>query len=231
MRLQRHHVVLTILAAAVIAGNWTVYRDYSQPNWEILPEMVHSEAYETYSENPVFSDGKTVQSPVPGTIPRGQMPLGFGPGEKEAERAGRELVSPLRMEFALPAVGLVGQGTSGAFAILASSAVRDTDRIQKRSRQISQRGAVIFKRFCAVCHGVGGQGDGPVTRRGVPPPPSLLQEKSVNMPDGRMFHVLTFGQGNMAPYAYQLSPSERWYVIYYVRSLQNRARRVSGGGK
>jgi len=85
-----------------------------------------------------------------------------------------------------------------------------------------QRGAAVFQSFCVVCHGPGGLGDGPVTRRGVPPPPSLLAENAMSLSDGRMFHILTYGQNNMASYASQVSRDDRWRVILYVRSLQGR---------
>jgi hypothetical protein len=40
------------------------------------------------------------------------------------------------------------------------------------------------------------------------------------MADGEMFHILTYGQGNMASYASQLTREERWKVIVHVRRLQ-----------
>lgn len=83
-----------------------------------------------------------------------------------------------------------------------------------------ERGAAIYQSFCLVCHGAGGLGDGPVTRRGVPPPPSLLAENATRLSDGHMFHILTYGQNNMASYAAQISRDDRWRVILYVRSLQ-----------
>ncbi len=86
------------------------------------------------------------------------------------------------------------------------------------------RGAAVYAAFCQVCHGGGGLGDGPVTRRGVPPPPSLLGENALNVPDGRMFHILTFGQNNMASYAAQIVREDRWKVILHVRALQASAR-------
>lgn len=85
------------------------------------------------------------------------------------------------------------------------------------------RGAALYASFCQVCHGPGGMGDGPVTRRGVPPPPSLLADNARNMPDGQIFHILTYGRGNMASYAAQLPREDRWKVILHVRSLQRQA--------
>lgn len=84
------------------------------------------------------------------------------------------------------------------------------------------RGALVFSRHCAVCHGGDGGGNGPVTRRGVPPPPSLLAGASAGMPPGRLFHVVSRGQGNMAAYDDQLSVSDRWAVVLHVMRLQGR---------
>jgi mono/diheme cytochrome c family protein len=82
------------------------------------------------------------------------------------------------------------------------------------------RGALVFNTFCAVCHGPAGLGDGPVTKRGVPPPPSFLLDNAVNMADGQMYHVITLGQKNMSSYASQVTRDDRWKVIRFVRTLQ-----------
>jgi len=82
------------------------------------------------------------------------------------------------------------------------------------------RGALVFNTFCSVCHGAGGHGDGAVTRRGVPPPPSLLADNALQMTDGQMFHVISLGQGNMASYASQVEREDRWRAILYIRTLQ-----------
>lgn len=83
-----------------------------------------------------------------------------------------------------------------------------------------QRGATLFATFCQVCHGSTGQGNGPVTQHGFPAPPSLLADRARQMKDGQMFHILTYGQGNMSTYAGQLSPHDRWCAILHVRKLQ-----------
>lgn len=85
---------------------------------------------------------------------------------------------------------------------------------------VAARGAFIFNTFCAVCHGAAGHGDGPATKRGVPPPPSLLADHALRMPDGQMYHLITLGQKNMASYATQVQRDDRWKVISYIRTLQ-----------
>lgn len=82
------------------------------------------------------------------------------------------------------------------------------------------RGEFVYANFCAVCHGPSGGGDGPATKRGVPPPPSLLLDHARQMRDGQMFHLISMGQGNMAAYASQVERQDRWKVVRYVRTLQ-----------
>jgi mono/diheme cytochrome c family protein len=154
--------------------------------------MVQSVPYDTFAANPNFPDGKTLQLPEPGTIPRGHLPLHFKATPEDALRAGEELRNPYRAD----------------------------------DPKVLQRGKYIYANYCQLCHGATGKGDGPLTVRGVPPPPSFLAEKAVKMRDGQIFHVLTYGQGNMAAYASQIPREDRWYVTAFVRGLQKQ-----GGGK
>lgn len=87
---------------------------------------------------------------------------------------------------------------------------------------VQQRGAFLFTTYCQVCHGPSGLGDGPLKRHGLPAPLSMLTGKAVQMKDGEMFHVITYGQGNMASHATQLSTRDRWCVIHYIRRLQHK---------
>jgi mono/diheme cytochrome c family protein len=79
---------------ATLALYLVMGRDLSQRNYEYMPDMAHSPAYDTYAPNPDFADGKALQLPQPGTIPRGRMPLHYGRSLKEADRAGEELPNP-----------------------------------------------------------------------------------------------------------------------------------------
>jgi len=83
-----------------------------------------------------------------------------------------------------------------------------------------QRGGFIFQTYCQVCHGPGGKGDGPVAQRGFPMPPTLLAEHARKLPDGQIFHIMTFGQNNMPGYAAQIARADRWRAVLYVRELQ-----------
>jgi mono/diheme cytochrome c family protein len=89
----------------------------------------------------------------------------------------------------------------------------------KTTAEISERGKYIFTNNCAVCHGVGGAGDGPVVPK-FPNPPSFKTETSRARSDGELFHVITRGRLNMPSHEAQVSAEDRWKVILYIRQLQ-----------
>jgi mono/diheme cytochrome c family protein len=83
-----------------------------------------------------------------------------------------------------------------------------------------QRGKVLFSIYCALCHGDGGQGDGPLSKYYEERPIRSLTSSSVTAQfDGQLFQTITQGYSRMPPQAEALSPRERWDVINYVRTL------------
>ena len=67
-----------------------------KPGYEYVNDMVPSVAYDAYSVNPIFKDGKTNQLPVAGTIARGKMPYEYAAkSADEQTRAGKELKNPV----------------------------------------------------------------------------------------------------------------------------------------
>ncbi|MCO5334737.1 MAG: hypothetical protein M9893_12185 [Pyrinomonadaceae bacterium] len=64
-------------------------------------------------------------------------------------------------------------------------------------------------------------GDGPIAAKYMPPT-SYKAPASIALPDGAMFHIITYGRnnGNMPPHAAQVLPDDRWKVILYIRTLQ-----------
>jgi hypothetical protein len=49
---------------------------------------------------------------------------------------------------------------------------------------------------------------------------NLHDKRIVQMPDGEIFNVITFGRNNMGPYGDKIVPEDRWAIIHYVRALQ-----------
>ena len=82
------------------------------------------------------------------------------------------------------------------------------------------RGQDRFEIYCAVCHGLAGDGDGMIVRRGMKRPPSYHIDRLRDAPAGHYFDVITHGFGVMPRYAVQLEPRDRWAITAYIRVLQ-----------
>ncbi len=79
----------------------------------------------------------------------------------------------------------------------------------------------LFNINCAICHGPKMDAQGPLATGGkVPAVANLTLAQYVKMPEGTMFHSITYGKNNMGSYASQLSREQRWMVIQYVKSHQ-----------
>lgn len=95
---------------------------------------------------------------------------------------------------------------------------------QNFSPEILNVGKEKYEIYCSVCHGHTGAGDGTVAEKMAIRPPSLLSEKINTYPDGRIYHVITNGQGVMGYYSSQIQrESDRWAIVNYVRTLQRKA--------
>lgn len=69
--------------------------DRRTTGWEYMGDMTNSPAYESYTANPNFKDGKTMQPPVEGTIPRGKVPYPFVKSDEDRALAAKTLVNEL----------------------------------------------------------------------------------------------------------------------------------------
>lgn len=88
------------------------------------------------------------------------------------------------------------------------------------TKETLDRGEEQYKINCSLCHGAFGNGDGMIVRRGFPKPPSYNDDRLRNAPVGHFFDVSTNGWGKMSGYASQVSVSDRWAIVAYIRALQ-----------
>jgi mono/diheme cytochrome c family protein len=85
------------------------------------------------------------------------------------------------------------------------------------------RGQVVFERACAPCHGVGGDGDGPVTEAAAALSRSLHTDEARNLGEGYIYSIIRVGRGAMPALGHQITHFDRWHVVNYVRQLQGQA--------
>ncbi len=83
-----------------------------------------------------------------------------------------------------------------------------------------QRGQVLFSINCALCHGQGGAGNGPLSAFFTPKPSDLTSSGMQSLSDDEIFLVITQGFFPMPSIAENLSSQDRWDVINYIRTLK-----------
>ncbi|NIS81641.1 MAG: c-type cytochrome [Anaerolineales bacterium] len=87
-------------------------------------------------------------------------------------------------------------------------------------------GAELFAMTCAVCHGEGGEGDGP-SAAGLDPKPASLADADMmaDLSDAYLFWRITEGgmmepfNSSMPPWGESLSEEQRWQLVSYIRTL------------
>ena len=101
------------------------------------------------------------------------------------------------------------------FAPRSPRPTRDDDRTTASVRSVRRTN----KRICmsSLKRNIGGAGGSGTSTWAKLPPPTLMSDRALTLADGSLFHILTQGQGNMASYAAQLSPQDRWRVVLWVR--------------
>lgn len=84
-----------------------------------------------------------------------------------------------------------------------------------------KQGEELYGKFCVHCHGAAGAGDGLVGAKLPGAPPSYTGAALKNLPEGKIFHSITYGKGLMGPHASLLDKDERWKIVQFVQKLQN----------
>ncbi|HHT9128347.1 MAG TPA: ethylbenzene dehydrogenase-related protein [Candidatus Wujingus californicus] len=89
-------------------------------------------------------------------------------------------------------------------------------------------GKKVYEKRCWYCHGIEGRGDGPASKTMFPKPRNFTRTEykvrstefgSVST-DEDLFRIITSGiEGTAMPFWYTISETERWQVIYYIKTF------------
>ncbi|MBI5838135.1 MAG: cytochrome c [Candidatus Eisenbacteria bacterium] len=90
-----------------------------------------------------------------------------------------------------------------------------------RTAQSEAAGKAEFERYCVVCHGPAGLGNGPVAAR-FPGVANLTLPLSQGRTDGFMYVYIRHGGVLMPAYGYGVKARDAWDVVNYVRKLQGK---------
>ncbi len=174
------------------------------PGRVYMPDLAYSRAYETYAETPEQREALLKKGihfsniPVPGTMKRGAL-----------------------FPFTIDKDSVAGDTTNYAASRLIKSPLSEMD---KPTMVEAER---LFLVNCAICHGTKLDGNGPLYRGGDGPfpakPATLVGDaKYEMMPEGQMYYSVTYGKNKMGSYASQLDTRQRWMVIAYIKSKQEK---------
>ena len=165
--------------------------DKDSPGFEFMPDMYRSTSYESNSANGNFKDSLTNRIPPKGTISYDQEVSAYHPYPYQNDDSGYVWA---------------GRNLHDPFPA---------------TKEVLDKGAMLYDKFCTHCHGKSGGGDGLVGGK-LPGPPPAYSAALKDLPEGKMFHTLQYGKGNMGSHASQLTPDERWIIIRYVQTLQGK---------
>ena len=153
-----------------------------------------------------FRDGLGSRQPIQGTVPRGHL------------RSNTELFTGKKAGAAGAAATPAQQETAGAQTNLFPDDI-DTFPLPI-TKDVVERGRGRYDIFCSACHGMTGNGDGMIVRRGFRRAASFNDDRLRQAPVGHFFDAITNGWGAMPSYAAQIPVQDRWAIIAYIRALQ-----------
>ncbi len=189
------------------------------PGLEYAPNMYHSVAYEPLTQVTDEDAGAWVNS------------LDNGRGEYFNSNK----YNPHRMNMREPAPNTVKRNPLGWLPyrfgkddlLIAAEVKSPLDS----NASILTDGKVLYEVYCTHCHGSKGLGDGKVatgvTVDGVEKGlvggvANLSGEAYLNITEGHIVHVITWGKGLMQAHGSQVSPEDRWKIARYVKTLQQK---------
>jgi hypothetical protein len=157
-----------------------------------------------------FADSQASRPIIEGTVPR----------------SGRAVGAPDAVVRDTSAATQGAQGGSDTTEVRIVRGLTTPEQIRamsipmKVTRQVLDRGRERYDIYCSPCHGVAGDGDGMIVKRGYKQPTSYHDPRLRNERAGYFFDVMTRGFGQMPDYAAQVSPKDRWAIVAYIRALQ-----------
>ena len=191
-------IVLVIGTIVIVQSCSDVKR---KPNRVYMPDMAYSRALETYSDHKSLADSGIFYN-------------------------------------AIPVAGTVKRGDTAHYEIMADTTggYNASVNLKNPLGPLDSAGKVEAERLylvnCGICHGKALDGNGPLHKRsdGTDGPftaapanfidPASGQGKYFAMSEGTMFFSMTYGKNSMGSYASQVSPSQRWMIVDYIKSKQ-----------
>ena len=94
MKIYLHKTAILLILLGLM---FSCDRDNNHPGCSYFPDMQDSRAYEIYSSNPNFADGKSLRLPPEGTVPREMIPYNFEKTPENRIWAGKNVINMSEM--------------------------------------------------------------------------------------------------------------------------------------
>jgi mono/diheme cytochrome c family protein len=179
---------------------------------EVFPDMVRQMKVRAQAPLGFFADGRGSRVPVAGTVPIGyEMPKANSEASPGAPPVPTEMNLQPHLGFSSGNdyfnTGKMGTNWGTGFPLPVTA-------------DLMERGKQRFNINCAVCHGPAALGNGITKQYGLATVVSLQDDRIRKMADGEIFNTITNGKNTMLGYGPNVSVTDRWAIIAYLRALQ-----------
>jgi len=202
-----HHPLRTFFVL-LLTAHCTLLTSSCRRDMQDQPKM------KPFRSSTFFRDGLSTRQPIEGTVARGFLKedTEFFTGKKAGKTS-----APAQV----PA-GPQPSGTNAAPALQGPAAYPDDVEVFPIAvtKDVVTRGKERYEIFCSACHGLTGNGDGMIVRRGFRRAASFNDDRLRQAPVGHFFDAITNGWGTMPSYAPQIPTEDRWAITAYIRALQ-----------
>ncbi len=184
----KKYIILLLVTAVLSSCNHHQEKTY----WDYMGnfDMYYSKAYESYSPNPVFKDGKTLQKPVEGTVSREIIPYPFKDKFGDKTKAGKLLKNPFK-----PTLENLERGKA-KYDVYCAICHGKTGKGDGHLTKLVKNGKKLYPAM----------------------PANLTAAYIQAKPDGEIYHVITMGSAIMGSHASQIKPDDRWKIVLYIKN-------------
>jgi mono/diheme cytochrome c family protein len=193
----RYFLIGLLLLCLVVVSIAGFRGDKSRrPPIELFPDMDRQPKLRPQAHNSLFADQLSSRLPVEGTVPRSK------PVVVENQEIYPFEDNPLN-------TGRV-PGTTNFVETIPLPV----------TEQLLARGQQRYAINCAPCHGATGDGKGITSKYQMLAMANFHDARLVKMPDGELFNTITYGKNLMGGYGPNISITDRWAIVAYVRALE-----------
>ena len=176
------------------------------PRIHLIQDMDNQAKFKTQTLNPTFANGMSMRPLIPGTVSRGHLDDD---------------------DFFYRGFRVVGSESDGSPKVEYADSFPSQIKVDE---DLLVKGKELWARYCYLCHGYDGYGNGPVHVRAKQKPaanPNWVAPSSMHddvrreRPVGHLYNTVNNGIRSMAGYGTQITaPEDRWAIVAYVRALQ-----------